>query len=281
MKTEIRSIILSSLTTIGMRMHQREELHVLTANKYYGKLELVRSYTQCYESKTHWSMLSRSRYTILFSTLLPAKIWRQPPGTACCPLNWSAGRNRTVQSNPVQPVPNLFKHVSNSQNCAQVYHQQIYSVVAGLGITFSTGEVDGVLPPPALLATAFDMPNILFSVFVRQDLCSSYDACTNSSMCSTMSPKNVVDWLSDFFLRQLVAFGATAGAASDFTFCAVFCGCSDDDEALILPSNLLQTSSSQFCHPSQNLSPDVKALWCFSANPLHFLELLQLIVNSE
>ena len=125
----------------------------------------------------------------------------------------------------------------------------------------------------------------LFRVFVRQDLCSSYDACTNSSMCSTMSPKNVVDWLSDFFLRQLVAVGATAGAASDFTFCAVFCGCSDDDEALILASNLLQTSSSQFCRGRETLlkiPPGCEnPLVFFSANSLYFLALLQLSIRSN
>lgn len=97
----------------------------------------------------------------------------------------------------------------------------IYSVVAGLDITFSTGTVALVVPVP--LDTAFDIPNILFSVFCKQVLCSSYEAFTNSSMWSTISPKKVVD--SDFFLRHedeaCSAAAAAAGAtSSDFTACA-------------------------------------------------------------
>jgi hypothetical protein len=55
-------------------------------------------------------------------------------------------------------------------------------------------------------------------------------------MCSKTSPKNVVDSESDFFLRHDVAVGGGAAAESDFTFCAPFCGCSDD-EALILDTS--------------------------------------------
>jgi len=52
----------------------------------------------------------------------------------------------------------------------------------------------------------------LFRVFLRQSLCSSMEACTNSSIWSTTSPKNVVDVVSDFFFRHEEDDAAAAAA---------------------------------------------------------------------
>lgn len=51
-----------------------------------------------------------------------------------------------------------------------------------------------------LSATILDIPNILLMVFLKHDLCSSIEACINSSIWSFTSSKNVA--LSDFFFRQ-------------------------------------------------------------------------------
>lgn len=87
METEIRSIILSSLTTIGMRMHQQDELHVLTASKYYGKLELVRSYTQCLRAKLTdvCKAVADTPFCLVLSS--QQRYGVNLPGQACCPLN--------------------------------------------------------------------------------------------------------------------------------------------------------------------------------------------------
>lgn len=72
-------------------------------------------------------------------------------------------------------------------------------------------------PPRTTIGTTHKQ-HTLWSVFSKQVLCSSYDACTNSSIWSRTSPKKVE--FSDFFLRHEV--DACGAACSDFTLCCGF-----------------------------------------------------------
>jgi hypothetical protein len=64
----------------------------------------------------------------------------------------------------------------------------------------------------------------LLRVFLRHDLCSSIEACTNSSIWSNTSPKNVV--LSDFFFRHDEDDDATACGADSVSTFTELCPCS-------------------------------------------------------
>jgi len=96
----------------------------------------------------------------------------------------------------------------------------------------------------------------LLRVFLRHDLCSSIEACTNSSIWSNTSPKNVV--LSDFFFRHDEDDDATAcGADSVSTFAELCCACS-------LPLILAGCRFSFACNPTQrkhNPSPSACSLF--------------------
>lgn len=102
----------------------------------------------------------------------------------------------------------------------------------------------------------------LLRVFLRHDLCSSIEACTNSSIWSNTSPKNVV--LSDFFFRHDEDDDATAcGADSVSTFAELCCACS-------LPLILAGYGFSFACNPTQG-NTTLALLLAPSSFPLRFL----------
>jgi hypothetical protein len=82
----------------------------------------------------------------------------------------------------------------------------------------------------------------LLRVFLRHDLCSSIEACTNSSIWSNTSLKNVV--LSDFFFRHDEDDDATACGADSVSTFTEFCACS-------LPLILATCRFSFACKPTQ------------------------------
>ncbi len=99
----------------------------------------------------------------------------------------------------------------------------------------------------------------LLRVFLRHDLCSSIEACTNSSIWSNTSPKNVV--LSDFFFRHDEDDDATACGADSVSTFTELCACS-------LPLILAGCRFSFACNPTQrNANPSPWACSLFLSLP--------------